>query len=47
MTGQFAVICDDYTNGGFRTKESAQVALERIEKLGACHLEHRVEETDG
>lgn len=46
MSATYAVVCDEYTKGGFRTRESAEVALERIVALGACHAEHRVEEVE-
>lgn len=44
MNAKFAIVCDEFVSTGFATRESAEKALERIETLGACSAEHRVEE---
>lgn len=44
MTATYAVRCEDYERGAFRSRDEAERVLAQIEKLGACPLHHEVVE---
>ena len=43
MTDRFWVVCGDYRRGPFAAQETAERALDGIDALGACGLEHHIE----
>ena len=43
---RYVVVCADYRSDPYKDRAGAERHLAGIEKMGACHLEHRVEEVD-